>query len=402
MEYHGRGFLRYLEEAMCAGGRALVICSVLAWVGCDGHPALRVVPRDASAVRSGDAALVAATAACPPGQTPRRKELGTPVKLDLLFMVDDSPSMAEEQSNLARNFPRLIEALGKMPTGFPDLHLGVVSSNMGAGLLVGSGPCASLQGKGGLLQIGDDCGLDTSRGRFLMAPGDGSPGNYRGDIADVFACLAKLGTAGCGFEHQLQAVHVALSGFVSGNDGFLRPDAHLAVVFITDEDDCSAPAASTMYQPPPDGQDGSLVCSLYGHLCDGSPPPASVFSTPLDHCTAAPDGGGKLVPIQSFVDDMRLLRTQSISVSVIGGWPVDAADAKYAIGYSSMAARSNLLGAVPICQSANGSAAVGLRMKQFVDAFGAAGRFISICQDDFSEAMAQVGDLINTTVECAP
>jgi hypothetical protein len=58
------------------------------------------------------------------------------------------------------------------------------------------------------------------------------------------------------------------------------------------------------------------------------------------------------------------------------------------------------LGSRPICRSANGSAAVGLRMKQFVDAFGLAGKIISICQDDFSDAMAQVGELINTTVEC--
>jgi hypothetical protein len=39
-------------------------------------------------------------------------------------------------------------------------------------------------------------------------------------------------------------------------------------------------------------------------------------------------------------------------------------------------------------------------MKQLVDVFGSAGKLISICQDDFSNAMAQVGELINTTVEC--
>jgi hypothetical protein len=400
MEYHAPGILRYLEEAMRSAMRALLTSVLLAGTGCDGRPALRVVSRDAGPVQRGDAAPTAAATTCPPGQSPRTKELGKPAKLDLLFLVDDSPSMAEEQANLARNFPRLIAALTRMPDGFPDLHLGVVSSDMGAGLLGSGGACTQMQGKAGLLQVPNDCGLDASRGRFLIAPADGSPGNYRGDLADAFACLATLGTAGCGFEQPLQAVRVALSGFVSGNQGFLRPDAHLAVVYITDEDDCSAPAGSTMYQSPPAGQDGSLICSLAGHRCNGAPPPAAEYSTALANCSAAPDGGGKLIPVTSFVDDMRRLRTQSVSVSVIGGWPADAEHANYAIGYDALSSRSELLSALPICRSANGSAAVGLRLQQLVDAFGASGRLISICQDDFSAAMAQVGDLINSTVEC--
>ena len=61
-------------------------------------------------------------------------------KVDLLFMVDDSSSMADEQTALAKQFPRLIEALttgdrdldGKLDfRPAKDLHLGVVSSNMG-------------------------------------------------------------------------------------------------------------------------------------------------------------------------------------------------------------------------------------------------------------------------------
>jgi hypothetical protein len=125
-----------------------------------------------------------------------------------------------------------------------------------------------------------------------------------------------------------------------------------------------------------------------------------VFSTPLGNCSAAPDGGGKLIPVQTFIDEMRLLRTQSVSVSVIGGWPDDVATANYAIGYDTTSSQPDVLSSIPICHSVNGSAAVGLRMKQLADAFGSAGKIISICQDDFSNAMGQVGDLINTTVEC--
>jgi hypothetical protein len=361
------------------------------------------VSRDAGAFKTGsDAALAGRAAQCPDGTTPRVVTTDSPVKLDLLFMIDDSPSMEEEQANLARNFPRLIDALKNLPAGFPDLHLGVLSSDMGAGAADLAGACGNSLGDRGVLQVRSGCGLDAKNGRYLISQSGGTQNNFDGDIAEVFACLASLGTNGCGFEHQLQSVRMALSGFVADNAGFLRSDAHLAVVYITDEDDCSAPADTTLFENVSldSGQDSSLRCSLAGHVCNGKAPPAAVFSTPLANCSAAPDGGGKLIPVQTFIDEMKQLRTQSVSVSVIGGWPADVASANYAIGYDTASSYPDLLTSMPICESANGKAVVELRMKQFVDAFGAAGQIMSICQDDFSNAMVQIGNLISTTVEC--
>lgn len=372
---------------------------LLAASGCDGRTTLRIA-RDAGAAKT-DGSTVVWKGPCPEGTSLRAVPSDTPLKLDLLFMIDDSLSMKEEQANLARNFPRLIDELKKLPTGFPDLHLGVVSSDMGAGATAFGGACANYFGKGGVLQARSGCGLEEGRGRYLISQQGGTVNNFKGDIGDVFACLARLGTEGCGIEHQLQSVRMALSGFVGENAGFLRSDAHLAVVYITDEDDCSAPADTTAFATSTAGQDGSLLCSVYGHRCDGKAPPAEVFSTPLANCSAAPDGGGKLVPVQTFVDEMKRLRTQSVSVSVIGGWPADVAGASYAIGYDTPDyGGATLLASLPICESANGKANVELRMKQFVDAFGPSGKIISICQDDFSDAMAQVGELIDTTIQC--
>lgn len=374
----------------------VVILAAGAFVGCDGRTSLRLPIRDAGAAPDGRT-LVSADQ-CPAGTQPRVVELDTPVKLDLLFMIDDSASMAEEQANLARNFPRLMDELEKLPTGFPDLHLGVVSSDLGAG----SGyrlVCSKEMGDRGVMLGGPDCGLDGAR--YLVSENGGTRNNFSGDISEVFSCMASLGTQGCGFEHQLQSVRMALSGFVSENAGFLRPDAHLAVVYITDEDDCSALADGSLFDDvSPSVQDSSLRCSIHGHVCDGARVPATVFSTPLDHCTADPKGGGKLIPVQVFVDEMKRLRTQSVTVSVIGGWPSDPTSALYAVGYDPDSVFADKLASIPICKSANGKAAVGLRLKQFVDAFGPAGRILSICQDDFSNAMAEVGQLINRTVEC--
>ena len=369
-------------------------------IGCEGRVALRV-QRDGGVVdTTSDAGRQIQAAQCPEGTTPRVVPTDTPVKLDLLFMIDDSPSMQEEQANLARNFHRLIDELKKLPAGFPDLHLGVVSSDMGAGAAMLGGACGKPLGDRGVLQVRSGCGLDPNNGRYLISQDGGTQNNFDGDISDVFACMAKLGTSGCGFEHQLQSVRMALSGFVTDNAGFLRSDAHLAIIYITDEDDCSAPADTSMFESNISGQDSSLRCSLAGHLCNGKAPPAAVFSTPLANCGAAPDGGGKLIPVQTFIDEMKQLRTQSVSVSVIGGWPADMDSANYAIGYDTTSSYPDLLVSMPICESANGKAVVELRMKQFVDAFGTAGKIMSICQDDFNNAMAQIGDLINTTVEC--
>jgi hypothetical protein len=72
-------------------------------------------------------------------------------------------------------------------------------------------------------------------------------------FAANFECLGLLGTGGCGFEQQLEAMLKALTPstadttFANGtvghgdgeNAGFLRPDSLLAVILVTDEDDCS-------------------------------------------------------------------------------------------------------------------------------------------------------------------
>jgi len=393
--------LRYLHRQMSPIGKVGLAVLVVAGAACEGRTAMRI-SRDGGVAKPANVAGQGAQAAqCPAGTSPRVVTTDSPVKLDLLFMIDDSPSMSEEQANLARNFPRLIDALKKLPAGFPDLHLGVVSSDMGAGAAAIAGRCGSSLGDRGVLQVRGGCGLDETKGRYLVSQNGGADNNFTGDIAEVFACMANLGTNGCGFEHQLQSVRMALSGFVADNAGFLRNDAHLAVVYITDEDDCSVPANSSLFENlNSNGQDSSLRCSLAGHVCNGKAPPAEVFSTPLANCGAAPDGGGKLIPVQTFVDEMKQLRTQSVSVSVIGGWPADVSNADYAIGYDPNSDYANLLGSLPICKSANGKAVVELRMKQFVDAFGPAGQIMSICQDDFSNAMAQIGALISTTVEC--
>ena len=52
--------------------------------------------------------------------------------LDILFVIDNSGSMAGEQASLAANFPTFISVLQQIEGGLPNVHIGIVSSNVGA------------------------------------------------------------------------------------------------------------------------------------------------------------------------------------------------------------------------------------------------------------------------------
>ena len=67
--------------------------------------------------------------------------------VDLLFLIDDSQSMAKSQENLRRNFPAFMTALKELPGGLPNVHIAVVSSDMGA-----AGGCDPSTSKNGIFQ----------------------------------------------------------------------------------------------------------------------------------------------------------------------------------------------------------------------------------------------------------
>src|SRR6187455_343762 len=69
--------------------------------------------------------------------------------LDVLFVVDKTAGIAPDQHNLVVNFPFFLAELDAQPGGWPNLHVGVVSSDLGAG--TGLGGCVG-NGDQGLLQ----------------------------------------------------------------------------------------------------------------------------------------------------------------------------------------------------------------------------------------------------------
>jgi hypothetical protein len=334
------------------------------------------------------------------------------LKLDIVFVIDNSPSMREEQTNLIRNFPRFMNVLaGAHPSGTPDVHIGVISTNLGSGAEAAQG-CAG-DGDGGRFQNapraqGGTCTSVPSAPYIIAGP---AGNNFPGTTADVFSCVAELGITGCGFEHPLAALRRALGGDPSvglpaGHDGFLRPDAVLGIVLITDEDDCSAPPDTDLFTQTstrladPYGPIDSFRCNEFGHLCAGAPPPRAPTAG-LTDCHSNETDSSKLIKVGEVVTFLRSLKDapDRIKVAAITGIPTS-----YSVVESpevDTRTGERHITVAPACQSSAGLAAPSVRIKDFIDAFGGHGLIETICADDFGPAMEHIArQIIGDPLAC--
>jgi hypothetical protein len=160
-------------------------------------------------------------------------------KMDILFVIDDSGSMQEEQTNLANNFPMFANILNSymVSTGEQlDYRVGITTTGRDIqynevieipGFPTQTVPMSEQGDDGAMRQT---CGMQR---RWLE--------RTDADMASTFTCAANVGTGGPSVEMPLYCSELALKDRVTDgtNAGFLRDDALLAVVYITDEDDCS-------------------------------------------------------------------------------------------------------------------------------------------------------------------
>jgi hypothetical protein len=260
----------------------------------------------------------------PPVETPRPKvvqqtsvriEQNVKNKVDVLFLIDDSPSMTPKQNELRARFPQLIKILENFGQTNPaHYHIGVVTSDLGASSFVlGGGQCKP-GGRGGKLQpIGAGaaagCMGPTGGVNFIDYNQINNTNNLPAgqDLAATFGCMAAVGDRGCGFEHSLEAVYRALHDQPQENHDFLRSDALLVVVFVTDEDDCSGDANTDLFDPAKTNQYGTLLsyrCTQYGIMdANGSLPPYADSGGPIPGPQAATAAkGGKLIEVQKYIN----------------------------------------------------------------------------------------------------
>ena len=280
-------------------------------------------------------------------ETNVRVEQNIKNKVDVLFMVDNSSSMDPMQLELRAKFGQFFQVFEQLAAQgtFADLHIGVVTSDYGAGDTAGGGCDASPGGQKGILQtlpspnaVNPPAGCQAPQGApFIQyAFGAGGPttnlpsGSDATALLNEFTCMASVGARGCGFEHQLESVYAALHN-TNENKGFLRPDALLTVVFVTNEDDGSAPPAAKFYEQAGSDPNGGGMYGQYTTYrqtrfavdCMGAPIPYGMPLANLMGCAAAPNPMN--TDVNSAFDLSRYINFFTLP-AVQGGVKVDPAD----------------------------------------------------------------------------
>lgn len=251
--------------------------------------------------------------------------------VDVLFVIDNSGSMAEEQLAMARASVRWIgQLLGD--GGSYDLQVMVTTTDMGNPSCTPFQPQGYAPAQGAPTTTGCNSRIDDFTGLgsnpevapqactavcpaditpsdpFLAfdAAGSNVPNVPDADVdgdgvldspeAQALACLLPQGLNGCGYESPLEAMLQALNPGAAWNSGdrpFVRDNAKLAIVVLTDESDCSVQDYTVMTDEsyfnvnPDNGQpaQSSALCWNAGVECNG-PDAQGVYSD----CQVIPDG----------------------------------------------------------------------------------------------------------------
>jgi hypothetical protein len=311
--------------------------------------------------------------------------------VDLLFVIDNSNSMDEEQTALNANFDRFIDVLDNLQGGLPDLHIAVVTSDMGG--------CTGIPSGDGLLHVAVDSQLGGDR--YISDVADLTGARITNfpqgttTLTDEFRKLATVGTSGCGYEQHLASMARAFTN--PANTGFLRDTAHLAVVILADEDDCSVTSDATFTDPSLGRPNDDFRCFVGGVTCD-----EDAF-TPGPHTNCHPrDPSPYLHTPAEYVATLKGLKSPQVQVIVAAitgdrepvieidnpdhpteDWP----DLRYSCEYPNPAMPTDPQQAFP-----------SVRIGAFVDGFAQNGTQATICTDDLSEPIEQVGELITNSV----
>jgi hypothetical protein len=367
--------------------------------------------------------------------------------VDILVVVDTSYSMIEEHVILSTASFTLINGLihplptSNLPGGLDDLRVAVVSADMG--LSWGGNPyvfgdgwpggdpppnCDDLGDNGGFKSyseqktIGvkdgqipcdasdvqcppgwqcedfddDDVGrCSTSGSQQVDCPaiaGDYAQTPLPSDVpnpemAVQVACLTSLGTSGCGFEQPLQSMAVGLAKPAQAE--FVRPEAMLAVIVVSDEDDCSI-ATNELFAVPEiqntSAHQNNLACGSY---------PEHLY-TPQSYREALVDG------IKDGNDDAVLF------AAIAGVPPVAECEGRgdeidECLDHEAMQLVPEQIDGtwfwVPTCTREEDDVEVtrawpGRRFVELAQQFGARGYVYSICNADWSPAMSELAAMI--------
>lgn len=380
-------------------------------------------------------------------------------KVDILFVIDNSGSMGEEQATLAANFDAFIDELEEVDA---DYRIGITTTDDGNPWCTGTGPEA------GALQLracrdhledfvfapGSNQEVDRTMEACLASCPEELAGlapeptttvddlepkprpwleRERGasnvpagvTVGQALACWGPQGIAGCGFESPLEAFRKTLLRSVTDGEagaGFMREDALLQVVFITDEADCSlGPGGDAAFSP-----DGDRT--LWPDPTAAGPPSAVCWNAGVS-CATGNNGGTHCVPANIGADgqesdaDRAVLQPLSryiglleevgaakqkvssdvsrpVLVSVIAGVPEGYAgeDLDYGPGTDAQFEADFGIGAG--CTSGQGEAVPPVRLLALAQVFATDeelethSNVFSICDNDYTPALRSIADIL--------
>jgi hypothetical protein len=374
--------------------------------------------------------------------------------VDILVVVEDSSTMAQEQANVARTFAQLIGVLDN-PNVRASYRIGVTTTD------VGNPNCDDATAERGAFiasscrsRVGDfvtDEGIDhaalgctdhCTRDALAILPTttalDPVPtprpwieridcvSNVADDaMADASACIGPQGVAGCNFESPLEAMYQALLRTMTVGDpqyGFLRDHATLFVLFLTDGTDCSyrqeyerifLPAdvggSPVFWSDPTADAPTRAACWNAGVRCEGDGMPYDECvptNAGVDGTLGVPDDMAVLHPVQRYIDLLRQIEDSkhgiaddpAVVVSLVSG---------VALGGDGEVVYSR--SPDPVDQAEHGigvgctyddndpatpmlTAHPPVREKAVADAFGASRRQAvhSTCQESYTDTLAPV------------
>jgi hypothetical protein len=297
--------------------------------------------------------------------------------LDILYVLDNSSDRGS-YDQMAAQLDVLQTRLGEIDGQVPNLHVGVVTTDLGSRGTQDLTPfpgVANCDGDGDAGQMMTLRGGGVPDGWFLednRGPNGTRVRNFESndlvvELGVMTNPAAGVATTGCEFEQPLEAMRRALDP--EANPGFLRPNAMLQVVFLTTEDDCSFTTGGLL--DPGNGALGPLSsfrCTEQGVICDEDDDPrrAGVRT----NCRPR-EGSRYMVDVaeyQAYLESLKPNRDDVIVSAVAGARsPFEVMD----LGHPVLA---------PSCQGAGGAATPAVRIGSMVDSFG--GVLVDGCTQD--------------------
>ena len=414
-------------------------------------------------------------------ETPPGIVLAVNQDVDILFVIDNSGSMGEEQGLLAADFPAFISVLEAEDFAV-NYRIGVTTTDNGNPWCGETSPesgklqMSSCRGRTGQFVFdgnppadataaacADVCVFDEITTTATTTAFDSSPkprpwlektgGNVNlaatSDIdgttrvptpTEAFRCFGPQGIDGCGFESHLESMYQAMVRAQNDDDaqyGFLRSNAMLAIVVISDETDCSYDSAyasiflpasmggnpAAFWSDPTAAAPSSAVCWRAGVHCDGG-------ASGYDNCTAVnkdvdgnegvSDDQAVLHPVARYTDFVQQLETdkqmitpgQEVLVAMIAGVPqgyeAHGAGLHYADAVDAVEQAEFGIGAGCTYEDGDpftplGTARPPVREREFAESFEVSDsrNLYSICQESYVGVLDAIANTIKDQIKPA-